>query len=178
MSRAVRRVVTGHDAFGRAVVVSDGATPGTFSPRKGFQFSELWSTSAMPVPIDNGVDPALGPLILPPPANGSVFRIVDHPPRAQDDTLEDARALFTALGSPNSVTGSDELGHSTMHRTETVDYGIVLEGKIWLILDNSEVELEAGDVVVQRGTSHAWFNRSDAPCRMAFIMLDGKYAGE
>ena len=65
-----------------------------------------------------------------------------------------------------------------MHRTESIDYGIVLEGQITLVLDDSEVELKQGDIVVQRGTNHAWSNRSGALCRMAFILLDGRYAPE
>jgi quercetin dioxygenase-like cupin family protein len=64
--------------------------------------------------------------------------------------------------------------HPLMHRTDTVDYGIVLSGEIYLVLDKQETLLKAGDVVVQRGTNHAWSNRSDKPCRMAFILVDGK----
>jgi uncharacterized cupin superfamily protein len=65
-----------------------------------------------------------------------------------------------------------------MHRTETIDYGIVLEGEIWLVLDDSEVLAKAGDVIVQRGTDHAWANRSDKVCRVAFILVDGKFTDE
>lgn len=64
---------------------------------------------------------------------------------------------------------------ATMHRTQTIDYGLVLEGEIWSILDDSERLLKAGDIIIQRGTDHAWENRSDKPCRMAFILLAGEF---
>lgn len=85
------------------------------------------------------------------------------------------------LSSPRSArrvpaTGKADSKHKLMHRTETLDYGIVTEGEVWLVLDDGEVHLKRGDIVVQRGTNHAWSNRSEQMARMVFILLDGRYA--
>jgi len=91
---------------------------------------------------------------------------------------EARKAHFASLGSPEASTGSGHSPHPLMHRTETIDYGVVLEGELTLILDDSEVDLKPGDIVVQRGTNHAWSNRSNKLCRILFVLLDGAYADE
>jgi uncharacterized cupin superfamily protein len=88
------------------------------------------------------------------------------------------KAMFASLGSSDASTTKQNSPHPLMHRTETVDYGIVLEGEVTLILDDSETTLKPGDVVIQRGTNHAWSNRGDKPCRIVFILLDGRYSEE
>jgi len=146
-----RRVVTGHDARGSSVFTSDGPVPAAGTAPSGTLFYELWATDATPAligPDPSGTvpsGPAAGPLSVPPAPNGTKIRINELPPGA---------------GSP-------------MHRTQTVDYGIVLDGEVVLVLDDSETVLRAGDVVVQRGTSHRWENRSGATARVAFILIDG-----
>lgn len=174
----VRRIVTGHDAAGKAIIVADGSAPSTFELHEQLFFAELWSTCGAPASIDNGADPTSGPLTLKPPRHGALFRIVSHPPESEGNTISDEQAaeIFTSLGSAESSVATGDDPHSTMHRTETVDFGVVLEGRICLVLDDSEVELATGDVVVQRGTRHAWVNRSDTACVMAFVLLDGKFA--
>lgn len=143
-----RRVVTGHDADGKSVLASDGPVPGTPFVPGGTLFYQLWSTDAAPAPIGaDAPEPVAGPLSVPPPGHGTRIIINEMPPGA---------------GSP-------------MHRTETVDYGIVLHGEVVLVLDDSETVLRAGDVVVQRGTSHRWENRSAGPARMAFVLVDGAF---
>jgi quercetin dioxygenase-like cupin family protein len=149
---APRRVVTGHDADGRSVVVSDGPVPKSHAIPAAV-FHEVWSTTETPAPVrpDEPAEPTARPLRTPPDPNGTVIRIVDLQPRAA----------------------------SPMHRTESVDYGIVLEGEVHLVLDDgSETRLGPGDVVVQRGTDHAWQNRSDSVTRIAFILIDGKFTDE
>lgn len=176
----VRRVVTGHDKSGKAVVVADGPAPHVFELREGLHFAELWSTSETPVVIDTGTDPTAGPLTLKPPTHGSVFRIVSHPPEGDAGAIDvrDARRIFASMGAADSAIATAQSPHPTMHRTQTVDYAIVLRGRIRLVLDDGEVDLSEGDVVIQRGTNHAWVNRSSEPCLMAFILLDGRFSAK
>ncbi len=175
----VRRVVTGHDGDGRAVIAVDGASPSiAIESVPGTVFHELWSTSSVPAEIDNCPDPAVGPLQLAPPAGGTRIRIVDVPPDTVQNTIapEAAAAAFDAIGATHAHTLDGP--HALMHRTETVDYGILLSGEIWLVVDDGEARLLPGDVVVQRGTNHAWSNRTDETARMAFVLVDGHFPDE
>lgn len=151
-----RRVVTGHDENGVSVVLSDGIVPvHRVMPQDGVGFYEIWQTDAMPAPISavEPNEPTERTLRVPPEPNGTKIRINEFFPGFIND-----------LGNQSPV-----------HRTESIDYGIVLEGEIVLVLDDSEVTLRAGDVVVQRGTDHAWANRNDTVCRVAFILVDGSF---
>jgi quercetin dioxygenase-like cupin family protein len=146
-------VVTGHDGEGRSVILSDGPAPKSLELPGTALFHEIWSTGETPAPLrpQEGADPTTRPLRTPPDPNGTVIRFVD---------------LLPGAASP-------------MHRTESVDYGIVLEGEVHLVLDDgSDTALRPGDVVVQRGTDHAWENRTGAVSRMAFILIDGAFTGE
>lgn len=154
-----RRVVTGHDANGVSVVVEDGIVPvHRVMPQDGVGFYEIWQTDASPAPLlpVESSEPTRRTLRVPPEPNGTKIRINEFFP-----------GFLTADGRQSPV-----------HRTETVDYGIVLEGEIVLILDDSEVTLRAGDVVVQRGTDHAWANRTDSVARVAFILVDAEFGPE
>jgi len=177
-----KRVVTGHDQHGQAIVASNGPTPNVFalSAVPGTVFYELWNSSTSPVLLDNAADPSSKPLQLSPGAQGSVIRVVDIPPDSVQDQVsaEDAAAVFAEIGESQAGTGQRDSKHKLMHRTETLDYGIVTEGEVWLVLDEEEVHLKRGDVVVQRGTNHAWSNRTEAMARMVFILLDGRYGAE
>jgi quercetin dioxygenase-like cupin family protein len=146
MSAAPRRIVTGHDASGKSVVLSDAATPKTLDIGSA-AFHEIWITAQTPAPIAaTEPEPTERPVRTPPPADGVIVRFTEMAPGAE----------------------------SPMHRTETVDVGVVLEGETWLLLDDgSETRVGAGDAVVQRGTNHAWANRSDRPVRMVFVLIDG-----
>lgn len=175
-----KRVVTGHDANGKATVALSGPTPSVFNLQAvpGTVFHEIWNTSAAPALIDNADDPTLKPLQLSPGALGSVIRVVDIPPDAVQNAVspEAAAQAFAEIGQAHAGTGSADSRHRLMHRTETVDYGIVTEGEVWLVLDDQDVHLRRGDVVVQRGTNHAWSNRTEHMARMVFILLDGQFA--
>ncbi|VEF11140.1 cupin [Pseudomonas fluorescens] len=177
-----KRVVTGHDAHGRAVIASCGPTASVFELQAvpGTVFHELWNSSASPAVLDNGDDPTRKPLQLSPDGQGSVIRVVDIPPDSVQNQVSDAdaAAVFAEIGQSHAGTGNGNARHKLMHRTETLDYGIVTEGEVWLVLDDQEVQLKRGDVVVQRGTNHAWSNRTEAMARMVFILLDGRYASE
>jgi quercetin dioxygenase-like cupin family protein len=146
-----RRIVTGHDASGKSVVLSDAPTPKSLDIGTA-TFHEIWITDAMPVPIAaDEPETTDRPVRVPPPANGVMVRYTEMEPG----------------------------GESPMHRTETVDVGVVLEGETWLLLDDgSETRVGPGDAVVQRGTMHAWANRSDRPVRMLFVLIDGAIADD
>ena len=153
MNRGTRRIVTGHAENGRSIVIEDDAVPNV-RRLPGARFDEVWATGNAPEPLGLRPDheptsmaPAIGPV-----AGGSTIRIIDFP--------------YAASGG----------ARSSMHRTRTIDYGIVLEGEMMLILSDSEVTLKAGDVVVQRGTDHAWENRSANDARMAFVLIDASFA--
>jgi mannose-6-phosphate isomerase-like protein (cupin superfamily) len=149
-------VVTGHTPDGVSVVVSDGPVPVTRElPEDGVAFHEIWSTEGAPAPINavEEVDPTERELTVPPPPLGTRIRINEFAPGHLDER---------GLQSP-------------VHRTESIDYGIVLEGEITLVLDDSEVTLRAGDVVIQRGTDHAWANRGGTTAKVAFVLVDGAF---
>ena len=179
----IRRIVTGHDEAGRSVVLQDGAAPRVFPlDGRGSAFVELWHTRANPAPIDHAAaEPPEDGLHLHPPARGTRLRIVDFPPEDEAAlarlTPDFVRAAFTAINAPDAMAGGDA-PHPLMHRTETIDYGLVLEGELVLVLDGSETVVRAGDVVIQRGTSHAWANRSGRMARMAFVLVDGAFCPE
>jgi quercetin dioxygenase-like cupin family protein len=147
-----RRVVTGHDADGRSVIVSDGRAPRSHSIGTS-TFHELWTSTQMPVelPPVEPAEPTERPLTVPPGSSGTNLRIIDSAPGAR----------------------------TPMHRTRTLDYAIVIAGHYKLLLDDgSETELGPGDVVIQRGTSHAWLVSGEEPGRMAFVLVDGRFSDE
>ncbi|MFF5078231.1 cupin domain-containing protein [Actinoplanes sp. NPDC000266] len=153
---APRRVVTGHTPDGVSVVVSDGPVPVTRQiPADGVAFHEIWNTEGAPARITAAEpgEPTERELTVPPPPRGTRIRINEFAPGHLDER---------GLQSP-------------VHRTASIDYGIVLEGEITLVLDDSQVTLRAGDVVVQRGTDHAWANRGTVTARVAFVLVDGEF---
>jgi len=158
MQKAIRRVVTGHDSRGKSVVVSDGPPPQHHTmrgPAVGAEFHELWA-EADPVPELTSVaarEPNERDFTIM-PAAGHLLRILDVYPLRDGGT------------------------RTVMHRTRTLDYVVVIEGELVLILDDSEVVLTPGDVVVQRGTDHAWENRSGAIARAAFFHIDARFSEE
>jgi quercetin dioxygenase-like cupin family protein len=148
---APRRIVTGHDASGKSVILSDTPSPKTTDIGTA-AFHEIWVTEETPVQIPAAEpEPTDRPIRVGPPADGVMIRFTDMAPGAE----------------------------SPMHRTETLDVGVVLEGETWLLLDDgSETKVGPGDAVVQRGTNHAWANRSDRPVRMVFVLVDGTITDE
>ncbi len=180
VTRQVRRIVTIDDAGGRSVAIADGPSPDvrTDPARPGFSSTRIWVTDATPVTIKRGRDPLALPHSIEPPPRGSVCRIVTFPP---DDTFrgkvgaKEVAAYFRAMGSPAASTYAPAAAHPYMQKTRTLDFCLVLEGEITLVLDTEEVHLSAGDTVVQRGTNHAWSNRSNRLCTIAMSSHDATY---
>jgi mannose-6-phosphate isomerase-like protein (cupin superfamily) len=176
----IHRIVTGHDAAGKAIVSTAGPLPTVIelAAIPGTVFHEVWSTASTPAAADNGPDPTIGPLTLPPPPLGTRLRFVDIPPDTAEFLAHGAARMHDAFTQVGDVTASTVRAHSPhplMHRTESVDYGIVIDGELTLVLDDSEVALRPGSVVIQRGTNHAWANRSQRPCRILFVLIDAAY---
>jgi quercetin dioxygenase-like cupin family protein len=148
----IRRVVTGHDKNNVAKVIMDGPATNHKGGASGAQSTLMWITEGAPaeMPIGENVED-LGARILgtPPPVNGTRFAVITFPP-----------------GNPGR-----------MHRTETIDYVIMMEGELDMDMDDSTVKLKAGDILVQRGTNHSWVNRSDKVARAAFVLVDAKPLG-
>ena len=145
MGLQVRRVVTGHDATGRAVVKIDEISKNLSSNRPGATACVVWTTESFPVDNTGDNDEGLrkvGTTLK----NGTVFRVIEFAPGV----------------SPRN------------HRTDSVDYAIVLSGEIDMVLDETTVHLRAGDVLVQRGTIHNWINKGSEPCVMAFVLIDAR----
>jgi quercetin dioxygenase-like cupin family protein len=150
--KPIRRVITGHDGKNVAKVIREGPAANTKIPREGVASTLMWCTDAMPADIgvgENAEDMGARILGTAPPENGTRFIVMEF--------------------APGIV--------SEMHRTETIDYIAVLDGEIDMDMDDSTVKRRAGDVMVQRGTNHAWVNRSKAPARLAIVLLDAKPLG-
>ena len=178
-----RRIVTGHDANGKAIIQEDGPPPRVqrLGGEHGPMFYEVWSTYATPAPIDRASgEPQEDEIDLVPPKNGTRIRVCDFPPEGdniENMTVDEARRHFEEIGAVAAFSHSDSAPrHPFMHRCETIDYGIILQGEITLVMDNGEVTAGAGDIVVQRGTNHAWANRTNENCRIAFVLIDGRFA--
>ena len=174
--REFRRVVTGHDENGVAIIESDQmATHILERPnRPGVRLTNFWLSNTTPAEYDGATETCEGPFILHPPKHGSVFRCVEFLPEDPEvmATL-DGKSAFAEMGAGDNVV--QDARHPWMHRTDSLDYGIVISGEITMMMDDEseDVLLKAGDMVVQRGTNHAWANRGTEPCVIAFVLIDG-----
>lgn len=147
MSFNIRRVVTGHDANGKTKILIDGNADKPTSRRPGHASQLIWTTDQSPADNMGDADAGAVEIGRPPGPNGTIFRIMEIQPGGQPE----------------------------MHNTETIDYVIVIAGQIHMEMDDDEfVVMEAGDVMVQRGTNHSWYNRGDVPCRIAVVLIDAK----
>jgi mannose-6-phosphate isomerase-like protein (cupin superfamily) len=175
LDRPVRRIVTIDDADGRSRPLSIGPiTDVSRDPaRPGYASSHIWAAGINSRDADlrkAGVHKTIEP-----PSKGSVCRVITFPPDAVyagKVGATEVAAFFAAVGSPDASTYSPKAPHPYMQKTRTLDFCLVLEGRITLVLDTQEVDLEAGDTVIQRGTNHAWSNRSSEPCVIAFTLID------
>lgn len=173
----IRRIVTGDDADGRSYTTEDAPATAirTVAERPGYRAVNIWRTESAPAPIGAPDTVAEHKGIMPPGNGGSILRIIDFPPEVADPGERKRRIQATFGGIFKDAQHDKSVGaHPGMHRTESVDYAIILEGEIWSVMDKDETLMRAGDVLIQRGTNHAWANRSDKTARIAFVLLDGK----
>jgi len=168
----VRRVVTALDASGKAVVMIDERTKLT-APRPPNYAANVWVTSTNLPDFTATEDRGKTKIGLVPPKTGTVFRVVDFAPESQGQHPTDMNFMMKNVG-PEAPKKGLPPRHPMMHRTRSLDYAIIMSGEIDMLLDEGEVHLKAGDVVVQQATNHAWVNRSGKPCRVAFILMDSQ----
>ena len=176
MARPMRRVVTGHNAQGKSIFLMDGPSSHVLELEAvpGLALIDLWVTDRAPAGGNAGTaDPAARPVVLEPPSRGTIFRVVDFPPERPGVTPPDRHKLFGAMGAGHAMDPS-AARHPAMHKTSTVDYALVVDGEIWALMDEGERLLRAGDCLIQRGTNHAWSNRSDRSCRVAFVLVSAE----
>ncbi|MDX1568281.1 MAG: cupin domain-containing protein [Longimicrobiales bacterium] len=170
MKKKLRRIITGHDENGRSRVLAEKA------PVEVGTLYDLWRTEGAPASLDPE-DPVEGRRVkLEPPARGTSFRFfrveADDPSLDAEELERRVARGFEAVGAAHCRPDTTRSPH--MHRTGTVDYIIVLEGRVTLLLDEDEVELEPFDVVIQRGTNHAWINRGSEPALLAAVLVDAE----
>ena len=175
MPPAIRRVLTGVDAQGRSSIIQDGPSPAvrTVPARPGYRITNLWRTAAgESVGVDDSIAEHKG---VSPPEGGTVLRIIDFPPEPADPVALKAMLDATFSSMFRDADHQPKPGeHPGMHRTQTVDYALMLEGELVAIMDKGETVLKAGDVLIQRGTNHAWANRSGKSAKIAFILVDAR----
>ena len=172
----VRRIVTGIDANGRSYIAEDGVSPAmhVIEGRPGYRNNNIWRTVGSPAPLAaaDSVSEQRGVL---PPQGGTVIRVIDIPPEDKDPEVRKrlTEAVFAAQFA-DAKHDSSSARHPGMHITDTIDYAILLHGELVAIMDEGETVMRAGDILIQRGTNHAWANRSGAVARIAFILVDGR----
>jgi hypothetical protein len=174
----MRRVVTGHDAHGKSIIVTDGPSPHVLelAGMPGLALINLWVTDRAPAANTGSDDAADRPVVLEPPTRGTIFRVVDFPPDRNMAGQVDRSKAFAAMGAGHAMDRS-AARHPGTHKTNTVDYALVLDGEIWALMDEGETLLKAGDCLIQRGTNHAWSNRSEKACRVAFVLVSAEAGG-
>ena len=169
----MRRVVTGHDEEGKSIVVLDGPPAKSIGEDVGGLF-ELWNTDGNLINTKDRIDRADDEILLSPPKNGSKFRYFQINPTPEGvpmDVLQNMAAdAFEKIGASHHRIDTSK--HPAMHKTDTIDYIILLEGDVTLILDKQEVDIKPHDVVVQRGTNHAWVNNGNNPALLIAVLID------
>ncbi|MBT5571020.1 MAG: cupin domain-containing protein [Alphaproteobacteria bacterium] len=176
MPRDIRRVITGHDPAGKAIVMIDETmTPDlghvlTPEGQPNVRLSDIWLSGSVPDSNAGNADTVKDKVTLEPPAGGAVFRVLELPPDSERN-FGQMKEYFEKMGAGERLDGKK---HPGMHKTKSVDNLIVMSGEVWLILDEEEVCLKAGDVCVQRGTLHAWSNRTNKPCLIAVVLVDAE----
>ena len=169
----MRRIVTGHDEKGKSVITIDGPPARSLGEEAGGLY-ELWNTDGNEINTLDEVDRADGEVLLSPPNGGTKFRYFQINPTPEGvpaDLIEAATAeAFEKMGAAHHRV--DTTRHPAMHKTKTIDYIILLKGDVTLLLDNEEVDLKPFDVVVQRGTNHAWVNNGNDPALFIAVLID------
>ena len=171
----MRRIVTGHNEKGKSIITLDGPPARSIGEDVGGLF-ELWNTDGEDVNSTDNIDRADQDIILSPPSGGTKFRyfqINPIPEGIPENVMQDMAAeAFEKIGAAHHRIDTSK--HPAMHKTETIDYIILLKGDVTLILDEEEIDLEPFDVVVQRGTNHAWVNNGMEPALLIAVLIDSK----
>lgn len=168
--KKIRRLVTGHNAAGESLFLTDGDATSVLVLEKmgNLTVTDLWETSETPARNVGENDNADRPVHLEPGSHGTIFRIVEFPPDAAWKTGANGAEAFAALKASHVADGTSS--DPGMHKTASVDYALILEGEIWAVMDTDERLMKAGDVLIQRGTNHAWANRTGSNCRVMFVL--------
>ena len=168
----IHRVITGFDADNKSTTLFDSRLTLDVG-KSGTAGAVLWITDSYPLGIAQQ-DTAQRPIGIPPPANGTVLRVVEFPPVDADRLAKlDTNFMMKIVGD-NAPARGVPVSNPMMHRTRTIDYAIIMSGEIDMMLDDKTVHLKAGDVVVQQATNHAWLNHGTEPCRVIFVLMDSK----
>jgi mannose-6-phosphate isomerase-like protein (cupin superfamily) len=168
---AIRRIVTTHDADGKAIVLSDENAPNVrVRKENGLVSTLLWTTGSIPATYSNA-DRGAAQIGVAPGPGTTILRVVEFPPEVATPATDNA-TMLAEMGIAPSSGQRRPARHPYMHATDSVDYAIVLEGEIDMLLDDTEVHMSAGDIMVQQGTNHAWVNRGQKPCKVAFVLID------
>lgn len=171
MTAKVRRIVTGVNQNGRSCVIEDCLARKVVSrPALSVESALVWITDETPVDLAKYSDPTDREIGVAPPSSGSILRVVDFLPNPERRI--DNQAFLAEMGLSDARGTHVDGRHPFMHRTRSLDYALVLLGEIDMLLDEGEVHVAAGDILIQRGTNHAWVNRSSAICRIAFVLID------
>ena len=169
----MRRIITGHNQDGKSIVTLDGPPARSIGEDVGGLF-ELWNTDGSDIISTDEIDRADEDILLSPPSGGTKFRYfqINPLPEGVPDAMmqEIAADAFEKIGAAHHRV--DTKKHPAMHKTETIDYIILLQGDVTLILDEEEIDLKPFDVVVQRGTNHAWVNNGDEPALLIAVLID------
>ena len=169
----MRRIITGHDKEGRSIIALDGPPARSIGEDVGGLF-EIWNTDGNIIDTTDAIDRADSDIILSPPKNGSKFRYFQINPTPEGVPMELMQEIaadaFEKIGSAHHRVDTSK--HPAMHKTDTIDYIILLKGDVTLILDEEEVRLKPHDVVVQRGTNHAWVNNGAEPALLIAVLID------
>lgn len=173
MPSSTRRVLTGKDTSGKAIVLSDETLAAHVRPEMGIAPTLLWVTDSAPARLRMPSDlPQVG---VAPPPNGTIFRIVEIAPEQTITASDEARrATMKQMNLAPEGPQRENPRRPGMHRTSSVDYAVVLSGEIDMLLDEADIHLKPGDVVVQQATNHAWSNRGSEPRRIAFVLVDAE----
>ncbi|MCC7485587.1 MAG: cupin domain-containing protein [Burkholderiales bacterium] len=176
--RPVRRIVV-RDEGEKSHILVDAPSPDvrTDPARPGYASTRIWVTDRTPARMKDVRDTLDAPHTLEPPAGGSVCRVITIPPDSSWTGRvgeKEVRSHFATMGSPSASSLGPSARHPYMQRTRTLDFCLILDGEVTLVLDMQEVALKAGDTVVQRGTNHAWSNRSNRPCTIAISSHDAR----
>jgi len=169
----MRRIITGHNQHGKSIITLDGPPARSIGEDVGGLF-EVWNTDGSDIISTDEIDRADVDILLSPPSGGTKFRYfqINPLPEGVPDAMmqEIAAEAFEKIGAAHHRV--DTKKHPAMHKTETIDYIILLQGDVTLILDEEEIDLKPFDVVVQRGTNHAWVNNGDIPALLIAVLID------